>query len=85
MKLGHSSFSRCSSHRTRSLLADARAGFDDDLDDERDERASDATALRFRECVRDMTEVVLDAIDRLKRHHRLTPECKDPEARVTNG
>jgi hypothetical protein len=47
---------------SNSLLTDARVGFDGDLDDERAERASDATALRLRDCVPDMTEVVLDAI-----------------------
>lgn len=44
-----------------SLLVAARVDFDDDLDDEGVERASDAIERRLREAVPDVTEVFLDA------------------------
>lgn len=44
-----------------SLLVAARVDFDDDLDDEGVERASDAVDRRLREVVPDVTEVFLDA------------------------
>jgi cation diffusion facilitator family transporter len=44
-----------------SLLVAARLDFDDDLDDEGVERASDAIERRLREAVPDVTEVFLDA------------------------
>jgi cation diffusion facilitator family transporter len=44
-----------------SLLVAARVDFDDDLDDEGVERASDAIERRLREVVPDVTEVFLDA------------------------
>jgi cation diffusion facilitator family transporter len=44
-----------------SLLVAARLDFDDDLDDEGGERASDAIERRLREAVPDVTEVFLDA------------------------
>lgn len=44
-----------------ALLVAARVDFDDDLDDEGVERASDAIERRLREAVPDVTEVFLDA------------------------
>ena len=44
-----------------SLLVAARLDFDDDLDDEGVERASDTIERRLREVVPDVTEVFLDA------------------------
>ncbi|MGH2882903.1 MAG: cation transporter, partial [Solirubrobacteraceae bacterium] len=44
-----------------ALLVAARVDFDEDLDDEGVERASDAIERRLREAVPDVTEVFLDA------------------------